>query len=176
MQDGAVAFIHATTMTPTKVELLTAWLPQQDWYRGRGIPQLTRVGGFRLDDPDGGVGIVYHVPMTYRGHPLPASEAALIGTAEHGVLGPRWVYDAAHDPVALRQIAALLSGEVVSQHQNKSDTPDPTVHVSNPQPPGTDVRFRIVRIPEPGRVTAGVVAEWKAADGATVRGGVITLM
>jgi hypothetical protein len=190
MQDGAVAFIHATTMTPTKVELLTAWLPQQDWYRGRGIPQLTRVGGFRLDDPDGEVGIelqlvrddapggpvVYHVPMTYRGHPLPASEAALIGTAEHGVLGPRWVYDAAYDPVALRQIAALLSGEVVPQHQNKSDTPDSTVHVSNPRPPGTDVRFRIVRIPEPGCITSGVLAEWKAADGATVRGGVITLM
>src|SRR4051794_31339757 len=65
-----------------------------------------------LDDPDGEVGVelqlvrddapggpvVYHVPMTYRGHPLPASEAALIGTAEHGVLGPRWVYDAGARP------------------------------------------------------------------------------
>jgi len=184
-----VAFIHATTMAPTKLELLTAWLPRQDWYVGTGAPQLSRVGGFRLDDPAGEVGIelqlvrddalerpvVYHVPMTYRGEPLPGAEAALIGTAEHGVLGRRWVYDAVHDPVALRQIAALLTRAVIAQHQNKSDTPDPTVHVVDPQPPGADVRFRVVRTPEPGPITSGVTAEWRAPDDTVVRGGVVVL-
>ena len=47
-----MAEIHRTTMTPSKLELLTAWLPHQAWYAGQGeAPRLTRVGGFRLDDP-----------------------------------------------------------------------------------------------------------------------------
>jgi hypothetical protein len=111
-----VAEIHDTTMSPGKLELLTDWLPEQTWYVGRGgAPQLTRVGGFRLDDPVGEVGIefvfvadavggdwtAYNVPMTYRGEPVPPAEAALIGTGHHGVLGSRWVYDGSRDPVLL---------------------------------------------------------------------------
>jgi hypothetical protein len=52
-----VAIIHNTTMVPTKLELLTAWLPRQPWYLGAGRPELARAGGFRLDDPAGEVGI-----------------------------------------------------------------------------------------------------------------------
>jgi hypothetical protein len=128
-------------MAPTKVELLTAWLPGRPWYRGTGTPRLERVGGFRLDDPAGEVGIefavledadgtVYHQPMTYRGAPLERAEEALIGTSEHGVLGIRWVYDATHDPVAVEQIVALLRGRAVPQAQSRSDTPDPSVVAS----------------------------------------------
>lgn len=29
-----MAAIHRTTMTPTKLELLTGWLPKQSWYVG----------------------------------------------------------------------------------------------------------------------------------------------
>ncbi|WP_433544065.1 maltokinase N-terminal cap-like domain-containing protein (plasmid) [Streptomyces sp. CA-294286] len=137
-----MAVIHRTTMSPTKVELLAGWLPGKSWYvAGSGAPQLTRTGGFRLDDPQGEVGmefmvvtdtsggrpVSYHLPLTYRGAPLEAAEQGLIGTSEHGVLGTRWVYDGAHDPVLVAQLLALFQGSAVPQAQNESDTPDPTV-------------------------------------------------
>ncbi|MFB6814827.1 1,4-alpha-glucan branching protein [Streptomyces sp. NPDC056347] len=138
-----MAVIHRTTLTPTKLELLTPWLPVQPWYLGAEgrRPELDRTGGFRLDDPAGEVGIefmvvtdtsgpgpvAYHVPLTYRGAPLPGAEHALIGTSEHGVLGTRWVYDGAHDPVVGAQLYALLVGEAEPQMQSVSDTPDPSV-------------------------------------------------
>jgi hypothetical protein len=132
-----MATIHRTTMVPGKLDLLSDWLPRQPWYRSTE-PQLGRAGGFRLDDPAGEVGIefifvtdadgaTYHVPLTYRGAPLPEAEPGLIGTSEHGVLGRRWIYDAAHDPVAIAQVLAFLRGEAAAQHQNRSDTPDPSV-------------------------------------------------
>ncbi len=48
-------------------------------------------------------------------------------TSEHGVLGRRWIYDAAHDPVAVTQLLDFICGETEAQHQNRSDTPDPSV-------------------------------------------------
>jgi Maltokinase N-terminal cap domain len=133
-----VATIHHTTLTPSKLELLTRWLPRQPWYRGAGTPALATVGGFRLDDPDGEVGIEimivadadgsrYVVPMTYRGAPLDGADDALLGTSEHGVLGRRWVYDAVHDPVAVAQLLALAAGQVEAQHQDVSDAVDGSV-------------------------------------------------
>lgn len=57
-----MAVIHRTTLTPTKLELLTAWLPTRPWYRGGpATPELTKAGGFRLDDPEGEVGIEFMV-------------------------------------------------------------------------------------------------------------------
>ena len=50
-----MALLHRATLRPTKLELLTAWLPDRPWYRGAGDP--VRVTGFRFDDPDGEVGI-----------------------------------------------------------------------------------------------------------------------
>ena len=137
-----MAILHETTMSPSKLELLTVWLPTQPWYLGAaGAPELSRAGGFRLDDPDGEVGIefmavtdrsgdraiTYQVPMTYRAHALGGAGAGLIGTAEHGVLGRRWIYDGTHDPVLAAQLVSLIQGEAQAQAQNKSDTPDPTV-------------------------------------------------
>ena len=114
-----MAVIHHTTLTPGKLELLTGWLPAQPWYRGHdGQPDLARVGGFRLDDPDGAVGLefmvvtdaatgtTYHVPLTYRASELPGADSGLIGTGEHGVLGQRWIYDGARDPVLVAQLVA----------------------------------------------------------------------
>ncbi|CAL9635578.1 maltokinase N-terminal cap-like domain-containing protein [Streptomyces sp. enrichment culture] len=139
-----MAVIHRTTVKPTKLELLTAWLPSRPWYRGAGAPQLAKAGGFRLDDPEGEVGIEfmvvtdtsgsdpvpYLVPLTYRGAPLDGAEHALVGTMEHGVLGRRWVYDACHDPVATAQLAAFLLGRAQAQDQNVSDAPDPEITAS----------------------------------------------
>jgi Maltokinase N-terminal cap domain len=103
-----MAIIHNTTMSPTKLDLLAGWLPAQPWYRPAGHePELARMGGFRLDDPDGAVGIefmvvtdgsgsgvvAYQIPLTYRAGALAGADGALIGTSEHGVLGRRWIYD-----------------------------------------------------------------------------------
>ncbi|MHC3469197.1 maltokinase N-terminal cap-like domain-containing protein [Streptomyces sp. 7R007] len=133
-----MSIIHRTTVKPTKLELLTAWLPTRPWYVGSGAPELTRAGGFRLDDPEGEVGIeflvavdssgpepvAYHVPLTYRGAPLPGAEDALVGTMEHGVLGARWAYDGCHDPVLYAELLALVEGRAQAQAQSVSDTPD----------------------------------------------------
>ena len=133
-----MSLIHRTTLKPTKLELLTEWLPSRPWYQGAaGLPSLTKAGGFRLDDPAGEVGLefmvaadgstAYHVPLTYRGTPLAEISDALIGTLEHGVLGRRWVYDGTRDPVLVRQLMALIQGEAEPQAQSQSDTQDPTV-------------------------------------------------
>jgi maltokinase-like protein len=139
-----MAIIHRTTLTPTKLEHLTSWLPTRPWYAGTGnAPALSRNGGFRLDDPQGRVGIEflvatddsgerpvsYHVPLTYRGAPLEGAEDALIGTSEHGVLGTRWIYDGTHDPVLVAELLALLQGRAEPQAQSLTDTPDPSVVV-----------------------------------------------
>lgn len=138
-----MAVIHRTTLVPGKVALIEELLPRRPWYRGRA-PRLHKAGGFRLDDPAGAVGIefllvvddsaadpvLYSVPLTYRGAPLPEAGSALLGTAEHGVLGRRWIYDGTADPVAIAAVVELLSGRVVAQAQNDSDAPDLSVLVT----------------------------------------------
>ncbi|MER5951985.1 1,4-alpha-glucan branching protein [Streptomyces sp. NPDC001904] len=175
-----MSIIHRTTITPTKLELLAGWLPKQSWYRGAGTPELARAGGFRLDDPAGEVGlefvaatdtsgpepVTYHVPMTYRGAPLPDADGALIGTLVHGVLGERWVYDGAQDPLLVGELAALIRGDVPAHAQSVDGALDPTVHAV----PG-DGRPEIVRVLEPGSTTpSGVTAEWESPGGNRVRG------
>ncbi len=110
------------TLSPTKLELLTPWLPTRAWYQGPAEPVLTRVAGYRFDDPDGEVGIetllvqaengpLYQVPLTYRGTPLDGRDEWLVGTTEHSVLGPRWIYDGCGDPLYARTLAtAIITG------------------------------------------------------------------
>ena len=151
-------------MAPGKLELLAAWLPTRPWYLGTGRePELAKAGGFRLDDPQGEVGIefmvvtdasgdepvAYHVPLSYRAAPLDgADEAALVGTSEHGVLGKRWVYDGVHDPVVVAQLLAFAQGRAEAQAQSVSNTPDPSVtgHFAGPGLPADSA---------PGVVTDG---------------------
>ena len=83
---------------------------------------LTRVAGYRFDDPGGEVGIetllvqagdgaLYQVPLTYRGTPLDGRDDWLVGTSEHSVLGPRWIYDGCGDPLYARTLAtAIITG------------------------------------------------------------------
>jgi hypothetical protein len=174
-----VSIIHQTTLKPGKLELLASWLPGRPWYQGgTSVPALTKAGGFRLDDPAGEVGlefmaatdesgdepVTYHVPLSYRGAPLPGGDDALVGTAEHGVLGTRWVYDGTRDPVLVTQMFALLLGEAEPQAQSISDTTDPSVSrniTGNPgtlpvhvatvreQPRSTDITVRPAATPGP---------------------------
>lgn len=157
------------------MELLSGWLPSRPWFEAAGgSPDLVKAGGFRLDDPAGEVGlefmvaldsggerpVAYHVPLTYRGSPLDDAEDALIGTAEHGVLGLRWVYDGTRDPVLLTQLTALLHGGAEPQAQSITDTPDPTVLVE-PLPGACE---------PPARFTAS-----DDADGTVIRTGNLTV-
>jgi Maltokinase N-terminal cap domain len=210
-----MATIHRTTLSPSKLELLTSWLPSQPWYLATGQdPDLVRAGGFRLDDPAGAVGIEfmvvtdraggepgsYLIPLSYRGAPLVGAEDALVGEAEHGVLGRRWIYDGTRDAVLVGQLVALLWGEVQAQAQSVSDKPDPSVvssvdRLNQPEsaavlnigngPHGTDLTMkggltiRVVRLLEPGEPEPAldlaqprgyVEAGWVRPDGVTVRG------
>ena len=137
-----MSIIYRTALVPSKLELITDWLPTRTWYQATGgRPALEKAGGFRLDDPEGEVGLefmvvtdtsgaevtAYHVPLAYRGSPLDEGEEALLGTAEHGVLGRRWVYDGTRDPVLVTQLVALIQGEAQAQAQGESHTPDQTV-------------------------------------------------
>jgi trehalose synthase-fused probable maltokinase len=129
----------ATSHPPSPIaQLLQGWLPGQRWFAGKGgggSVTMRRVGGVRLQDPAGEVGIeihlvgvvedvgaddgsdagsdvddvVYQVPLTYRGAPEPALEHALVGTFSHAELGPRWVYDGPHDPVFVTAWLQLIA-------------------------------------------------------------------
>ncbi|MEV5612075.1 1,4-alpha-glucan branching protein [Streptomyces sp. NPDC052225] len=183
-----MAIIHHTTLKPTKLELLADWLPKQPWYQGSGAPELAKSGGFRLDDPAGEVGmefmavtdssgprpVTYHVPMTYRGAPLPDAPAdALVGTLVHGVLGDRWVYDGTRDPVLLAQVTALLKGEVPAHAQSVDGELDGTVRARIEDAAG-EVRPEFVRLLDAGADAPGargeVSAEWSDGNGGRVRG------
>ena len=190
-----MATIHHTTLVPGKLDLLRDWLPAQSWYvrTAAARPELSRAGGFRLDDPRGEVGIefmivldqtaggeaAYLVPMTYRGSPLTGAEDALIGTTEHGVLGTRWIYDGVRDLVLLAQLAELIQGRAQAQAQSVSDAPDPTV-LSSPYAlaAGEALHFRFARVltpadggsAEPGQVTG----LWARPDGTSVRSVYVT--
>lgn len=117
-----MAVLHRAELRPTKLELLAAWLPGRSWYQGPAS-DLVRVAAYRFDDPTGAVGIetilvragdgpIHQVPLTYRGSPLDGGDDWLVGTMEHSVLGPRWVYDACGDSVYAAALASVIFGGV----------------------------------------------------------------
>lgn len=122
----AIVYPQAT-LTPSKKELMLAWLPTRGWFDGN--TERTITGSFRFDDPSGEVGCegmllggeglpTYFVPMTYRAAPVEGAEADLIGTTEHSELGPRWVYDGCADPVFVGELAkAILTGGTGVDHE-----------------------------------------------------------
>ena len=115
-----MALLHRATISPTKLELVAAWLPAQDWYPGGTVPaDLERVAAARFDDPAGAVGVeilvvrsgdgpLLHAPLTYRDAPLDGAGQWLIGTTEHSALGKRWVYDGVGDPVFVACAAGAI--------------------------------------------------------------------
>ncbi len=138
-----MALLHHATLDPSKSELIAAWLPSHSWAEGH--TGLTTFGSYRLDDPDGAVGIegillrsdageVFHVPLTYRATPLEGAEDFLLGTTEHSVLGTRWVYDAIADPVwrvtlATTVLAGARGAEEYFEVDGRRETREPKVRV-----------------------------------------------
>lgn len=112
-----MAILHRATLEPGKAALVGAWLDGQDWAVD-GPTEL--LASYRFDDPEGEVGVeaflvrrgeqLLHVPVTYRAAPLQGAGDQLVGRTQHSVLGERWVYDAAADPVAVRCFERALRG------------------------------------------------------------------
>lgn len=141
-----MAILHGDAdITPTKPELLATWLPTQPWFTG-DASALQHVGSYRFDDPDGEVGMETHlvragdgplfqVPWTYRGAPIDGADAFLVGTMDHTLLGPRWVYHAIGDPVYQSVLATtILTGgsqaELVREFADgRTEIAEPAVRV-----------------------------------------------
>ncbi|WCN83414.1 CG0192-related protein [Micromonospora sp. LH3U1] len=147
-----MALLHRATLRPTKLDLLAAWLPGRPWFAGptgvsaapAGVDVVSRAA-YRFDDPAGEVGIetmlvgvadgpVHQVPLTYRAAPLDGADDWLVGTTEHSVLGPRWVYDGCVDPVYVAALAhAILTGsgqaEQYVEVDGRRELREPTVTV-----------------------------------------------
>lgn len=106
------------TLTPGKIELVTAWLPRQPWFEGDDASDAERVASFRFVDSFGEVGMetllirsggkTYQVPLTYRGEELEGADDYLVGEMEHSDLGHRWVYDATGDPVYVDELQRVI--------------------------------------------------------------------
>jgi hypothetical protein len=122
-----MALVYRATLHPTKLELLADWLPTRSWYT-EPAGEVDRVAGYRFDDPAGAVGVetllvrhgdgpVYQVPLTYRDAPLEGGDSFLLGTAEHSVLGRRWVYDACGDPVYVTALTDAIFGRVAQAEE-----------------------------------------------------------
>ncbi|MEY2397962.1 MAG: hypothetical protein QOJ00_1136 [Actinomycetota bacterium] len=110
-----MARFHVATITPTKAELIAAWIPTRPWGPDSAAA-IDVIGSFRFDDPDGRVGMETHlvdaggvlmqVPLTYRDEPLAGADDAFIVEMQHSALGTRWVYDGLRDP----QFVVMLAG------------------------------------------------------------------
>ncbi|MFT3877297.1 MAG: hypothetical protein QM708_12870 [Propioniciclava sp.] len=156
---GTAEVDPTATLSPSKLDLLAGWLPQQSWFDGDPT-DLERVAFFRFADPDDEVGLdcmivrslstVYHVPVSWRAEPL--DEGDLIGTLEHSALGTRYCYDATTDPVYVAELVRIIregdtAAEIVPVG---SDEPLPvTIAVAGTGVvPGVDVRghLRLIRI------------------------------
>jgi Maltokinase N-terminal cap domain len=150
-----MALLYPAQITPGKLELVAGWLPGRPWFREGSAAGLERVAAYRFDDPDGEVGIetllvaagegpVHQVPLTYRGAPLDGADDHLIGTTEHSVLGPRWVYDACGDPVYAAALAAAVladtgQAELMIEVEGRLERREPSMTISGSGVPDGDV-------------------------------------
>jgi Maltokinase N-terminal cap domain len=131
-----MAILHRATLSPTKLELLTAHA--KTFPSLIDVSEISLLGAYRFDDPAGKVGMeahlvnagpgaVLHVPLTYREAPLPGADAWLLTMMEHSALGTRWVYNACSDPVYVKELVRtiLTGGSNVEQFVATTDGPKP---------------------------------------------------
>ncbi|WP_336855311.1 maltokinase N-terminal cap-like domain-containing protein [Sinomonas albida] len=168
-----MAIIHRATLVPSKLELIDPWLDLQGWAAGSS-GELSRRGSYRLDDPDGEVGIegflisrgetTFHLLLTYRAAPLDGGDSWLIGTMQHSALGERWAYDGLGDPVAVAALARAAAGRQAQAELEVHDDgapvgrlePDLRVHSTAAGPDFAPIP-RSVALPKP--VSDRAVAE-----------------
>lgn len=170
-----MAILHSgATIRPTKPELLVAEL---------GGP-VEVLGSYRFDDPAGEVGVeafvlgrgaqLRHVVLTYRGAPLDADGARLVGTMEHSELGRRWVYDGATDPVAVACFRRAIAGEQEQaalelwEDGRRVGTREPTVRLTaragTAGPAAGPAAVRIVRDLSATTAAPALVAHWDGGE------------
>ena len=185
-----MAFLHQATVTPSKLELLRDWLPSQPWFAGEQGAELTPVAAYRFDDPDGEVGVetvlcaapdgaVVQVPVTYRGAPLDGADEQLIGTMQHSVLGPRWVYDGLGDPVYLAAVTHAIhtAGRQADLHieiDGEMVTREPTAVVRGSGTDSGASTVNVVRYPLAGARPARALAAGALPAGDVPAGDVLT--
>ena len=149
-----MALIHQATLRPSKPELLADWLPGRRWYTGPAGKVLW-VAAFRFDDPADAVGIetvlvrvgdgpVHQVPLTYREAPLAGGDEWLLGTAEHSVLGKRWIYDGAGDPLYAATLTSAILGntgqaEQLMQVDGRLERREPSMSIASSVTGGAEV-------------------------------------
>lgn len=170
-----MAILHRATIRPTKVECLGLLL-------GNDPAELSVLGAYRVDDPDGRVGVEgfvvatpvgpRHAVLTYRAAPVEGVVA--VTTMEHSVLGPRWIYDAALDPVGRAVLRAAVRGELAQAVEEVYDgdtlvgTREPTARILARGGAGTG-EVRILRdLPAAGSPSAGLVVTWDGGSGLAV--------
>ncbi len=116
-----MGLFHKATITPSKQEVLAAWVPTQSWCPHPEAP-VEMIGGYRFDDPEGQVGmetalvlndgVVLNVPMTYRAEPVESNADGLVADFHHSALGQRWVYDGMTEDLYVTMLAAVsLTGQ-----------------------------------------------------------------
>ena len=150
-----MSLLHKATLNPSKLELISGYLPTLSWFPESGSEGLELVGAYRFDDPANEVGVEIHIvkggsgqefqiPLTYRAQALEGAEAGLVGMMEHSVLGSRWVYNGCVDPVFVGTMAsAILTGgtqaELLIEIDGEMTTREPTVRVKGSGTPDTPV-------------------------------------
>lgn len=177
-----MAVVHSSaTIRPTKQELLETVLD--------GPVEV--VGAYRLDDPDGEVGVegflvrrdtaLQHVLFTYRGAILAAEGAQLVSTMEHSELGPRWIYDGATDPVALACVRRAILGQQEQavlelwEDGRPVGTREPAVRVNGSagdagDPAGDSAGVvQVLREPEESASGPALVATWDGGEAVIAR-------
>lgn len=157
----AMALLHRAQLTPSKLELLQAWLPTQPWAGGFDPAGFSVIGAYRFDDPAGQVGIETHligtaegavlqVPTTYRAEPLAGVVAA--GTTQHSVLGPRWVYDGCLDPAYQQALLTTIvtggqQAELFVATDDGLQRREPTTFAQGSGQPGAEVPAMVFGAP-----------------------------
>lgn len=182
----------APALVPHFRDFLPQWIARQRWFRGDGIPSVAPVGFIRFEDPVGEVGMethlltdgsaVYQIPMTYRGAPTDID--GLIATAEHSVLGTRWIYDATADPVWIGEVLRLVAHDGATGVEGGRGLGPAQARgrrlVAGPLPPH-EVTIDLVRVLAPGpadeRDALGVVTgTWHPAPGASAVTGCLAVV
>ena len=177
---GAAELHVGATLTPSKLELLAPWLPEQSWFHGSHA-DLRRAAYFRFVDPDGEVGLdcmvvaaegeYYFVPVTWRAQPLDGAD--LIGTLQHSELGLRYCYDAATDPVFVAEATRVIreagsEAELRDAHGNQ--LPITMTAKGTGTLPGEGARLEVMRlleraVPTPDNAAGSLIGRWTDHEG-----------